>query len=684
MVRATKQTKTTKRRGVTKRVTNKSRLSDQRIGQSQISTMGHERVEASLWADQDRGYNLFENVPISLWEEDFSAVKACIDDLRSQGVKDFRQYFDNNPEAVVCCVEMVRIIDVNQPTLALFKAKNKDELLRGLSQVFGKESYDVFKEQLITLAEGHTRFESERPMRTLRGRKKYIYLTLAIPPGFEDTWSRVLLSIIDITERKRAEEELKSSREYFKKQNDSLQEVIFTIKMPERIIAYVSRAVERVFGYEPDECVGKATEFLYPSKEEYSSFGNKLNNTIKEGKDVLFTEHLFRKRNGVIFPGEVTTTLLRENGKVTQVISILRDITTRKQGEEALRKSEARLAAAQRIAHVGNWDWDIVSNQLHWSDEIYRIFGLTPQQFGATYDAFLSYVHPEDRRFVERSVNEALYEAIPYSIDHRIVLPDGTVRVVHEEAEVALDEAGKPIRMMGTVHDITERKRAEDELRALSRELVETEEVERRSIGRELHDQIGQSLTALQLLLAKGAKLPQEGMQDSLSQAQSVVSELMAQVRQISLDLCPAMLDDLGLLPTLLWHFERFSTQTGVKVEFEHRGLNIRLAPNINLAAYRIVQEALTNVARHAGVSQVAVRAWVDEEALHVRVEDRGAGFDPDTRHPGTSSGLSGMRERALSAGGKVVIESTPNIGTTVTVEFPLSVTVGDKKAEQE
>jgi PAS domain S-box-containing protein len=682
MVRANKQAGIKRRRKVIKRVTDKSRLVGQHVSQSRSSVTEHREVGTALRTGRDRDYSLFENVPISLWEEDFSAVKACIDGLRSQGVRDFRKYFEDNPKAVARCVEMVRIVDVNQVTLALFKAKNKDVLLRGLSQVFGEETYDVFREELIALAEGHTRFESERFMRTLKGRKKYIYLTLAVAPGFEDTWSRILLSIIDITKRKRAEDELRASHEYFAKLNNSLQEVIFTVKMPERIIAYVNRSIEHVFGYEPEECIGKNTEFLYPHVKEYYSFGDKLNSTIKEGKDALHTEHLMKRKNGELFPAEITATFLKENGEIAQVIGIFRDITMRKQGEEALRQSEARLAAAQRIAHVGNWDWDIVTDKLLWSDEIYRIFGLAPQQFGATYEAFLDYVHPEDREFVEQSVNEALYEARPYSIDHRIVLPDGTVRVVHEEAEVAFDEAGKPIRMVGTVHDITELKRAEDELRALSRELVEAQELERRTIGRELHDQIGQSLTALQLLLAKATKLPQEGMQDSLSQAQSVVSELMAQVRQLSLDLCPTMLDDLGLLPTLLWHFDRFSKQTGIKVNFEHNGLDRHLAPNVNLAAYRIIQEALTNVVRYAGVSQVTVRTWTDEETLHVRIEDQGVGFDPDTLVPGTSSGLSGMRERALSVGGKVVIEATPNIGTTVAVKFPLSVTVGDKKGE--
>jgi PAS domain S-box-containing protein len=116
---------------------------------------------------------------------------------------------------------------------------------------------------------------------------------------------------------------------------------------------------------------------------------------------------------------------------------------------------------AERIAHLGNWDWDIVKDKLLWSDEIYRIFGLTPQQFGATYEAFLSYVHAEDREFVEHSVSEALYEGRPYNLDHRIVWPDGSVRVVHEKAEVSFDKNGKPVRMIGTVHDITEIKRAE-------------------------------------------------------------------------------------------------------------------------------------------------------------------------------------------------------------------------------
>src|SRR3990170_3068281 len=139
----------------------------------------------------------------------------------------------------------------------------------------------------------------------------------------------------------------------------------------------------------------------------------------------------------------------------------------RKLAEKALRKSQVSLANAQRIAHLGNWEWDIVKNEFCWSNEVYRIFGLVPRSFCPTYEVFLDSVHANDREFVKKSIHETLYERKPFSIDHRIVLPDGSERIVHEEVEVVFDSTGKAIQMDGTVQDITERKRAEEEIKRL-------------------------------------------------------------------------------------------------------------------------------------------------------------------------------------------------------------------------
>ena len=244
-----------------------------------------------------------------------------------------------------------------------------------------------------------------------------------------------------------------------------------------------------------------------------------------------------------------------------------------------------------------------------------------------------------------------------------------------DELEIKVKERTAELESLneGLQKEISHRKRTEDELRALSHRLVEIQEEERRAIGRELHDQTGQSLTALKLSLDRAVSSPAENGGSILGEAQAVLQELMAHVRDLSLDLWPSILDELGLLPALLWHFDRYSAQTQVRVNFEHAGLQRDLAPHISTAAYRIVQEALTNVARHARVDEVRIRAWTDKNTLYVRIEDQGTGFDPATLGISRSSGLKGIRERGLLSGGKVTIESAPGAGTTVIAELPLS-----------
>ncbi len=228
--------------------------------------------------------------------------------------------------------------------------------------------------------------------------------------------------------------------------------------------------------------------------------------------------------------------------------------------------------------------------------------------------------------------------------------------------------------------DITQRKAAETALQALSQRLLEVQEAERKHLARELHDEIGQSLTGLRLLLRQAGGSQADSFQECLDQARGLTDELLARVRALSFDLRPADLDRLGLLPALLAHFERYTPQTGVSINFKHQGIGGRFPSQVETSAYRIVQEALTNVARHAGVAETTVRVWADNSRLNVQVEDLGSGFDPEAAAANPlSSGLIGMRERIFLVRGRVSVESAPGCGTTITVELPLD----DRKLTQ-
>ncbi len=214
---------------------------------------------------------------------------------------------------------------------------------------------------------------------------------------------------------------------------------------------------------------------------------------------------------------------------------------------------------------------------------------------------------------------------------------------------------------------------SQERLHLLSQRLVIVQEAERREIARELHDEIGQALTGLKLSLEMSTRLfPAEG-EPMLRSALGVVNELMVHVRELSLDLRPAMLDDLGILPTLIWYFGRYTGLTHVEVRFEHTGLDRRFSHEIETTSYRIVQEALTNAARYAGVQEVTVRLWSGRDFVGVQVIDRGNGFDPEAAlFSANTGGLAGMQERAELLGGRLTIESSIGQGTSLTAELPL------------
>lgn len=234
-----------------------------------------------------------------------------------------------------------------------------------------------------------------------------------------------------------------------------------------RVNELYARADEKT----PDFFPGKNHFDLYPNAENEAIFRQ----VVETGEPYTATAKPFEypdhPERGVTYWDWRLQPIKDDSGKVAGLVFTLNDVTGHKEAELALQATGESLEQAQRIAHLGNWDWDIVQGTLWWSDEIYRIFGLETQEFEVTYEAFLERVHPEDRQSVMNAVDSALQNDDPYNIDHRILRPDGSERVVHEQAQLFRNEKGEPVRMVGTVQDVTELRHSEMVLQRTNRAL---------------------------------------------------------------------------------------------------------------------------------------------------------------------------------------------------------------------
>ncbi len=375
-----------------------------------------------------------------------------------------------------------------------------------------------------------------------------------------------------------------------------------------------------------------------------------------------------------------------------------------------LRSSVINLNRAQRIANLGDWDWNVATGELQWSDQIYRIFGLEPQQFGATYEAFLQSVHPDDRDMVEAAVDRAVNESAPYAIDHRIVLPDGRERIVHEQGEVIFDTSGKALRMTGTVQDITEQKRAEREVIELNEELerrveertselhAAQEELLRQerlatlgqltaTVSHELRNPLGViRISAYSLRATLGAETASasralERVERSVVRCDRIIDELLDFTRITGLEPESALLDDWlaavldeQVLPGGIVLHRDFGLPA-THVAFDRDRFR-RAVINVfeNACQAMLGEEGLGST---SGGQVLRVRTQARAGRIEVVFEDQGPGipaevyeriFEPlfSTKGFGVGLGLPVVKQIMEQHGGGIEIETELGRGTTV------------------
>jgi len=306
-------------------------------------------------------------------------------------------------------------------------------------------------------------------------------------------------------------------------------------------------------------------------------------------------------------------------------------------------------------------------------EELIKVFG----PVGIIPDSQALEDNPYGQLFLQnnlRTIAIVTMEKDQVNLGALTVISSGEIReFTKDEIAFLKGVADQAISAITNARLFEQMRSSRERLQLLSKQLVDVQEAEKAYLARELHDQIGQVLTGLQFTLESSKRLTSGPLRSGLEDAQNLVSTLMRQIRELSLNLRPTTLDDMGLLSTLLWHIDRYSLQTEVQVHFSHFGLDKRFSPEIETTAYRIIQEALTNVARYAKVHEVDVKLHADDEILRINVIDHGCGFNFDEiLEKKQAFGLTSMRERAYLVGGQLEIRSAAGQGTHILADLPL------------
>jgi PAS domain S-box-containing protein len=508
----------------------------------------------------------------------------------------------------------------------------------------------------------------------------------------------------DITERKRAEEARRHSEEQYRAVVETATDAVISIDEVSQIL-FVNPATTRIFGYDSSEVIGRSLTILMPAfmRELHKVAIQRYLATGQRHINWQGVELIGLRKNGEKFPVEVSFGELTSKGRHI-FTGFIRDITERKRVDEALRSSEreqrqivallererARLVEAQEVAKMGSWEMELRNLNVIWSEQTHRMFETDPSRFHPTRPNFLEFIHPDDRAKVDAAFAESLDKRSPSTVEYRILMPDGRVKILEEHWQAFHDEEGKPVRLAGTCRDITERVRAEEELQRLSGHLLRLQDEERRRIGRELHDSTGQDLVALATMLGqlRGSIPPGDRKSDRLlSKCKALAERCIREVRTLSYLLHPPVLDQVGIGDAIRDYVKGFTKRTGIQVELELSPLVGRMAGEIELALFRVTQESLTNIHRHSGSKRAKIRIHRNSE-LELEISDFGQGVSAQEstgKEPRfqVGVGIPSMQERVKLIGGRLEIDSTSH-GTTVRVTIPFGENEREKSAHSD
>jgi PAS domain S-box-containing protein len=636
-----------------------------------------------------------------------------------------RRLVERSPDGIVI-TQGSRVAFVNPAAVRLFGAQDPSELQgTSLLDLFHAESQPAVRERLQELAAAPVDREVAPMQATvvrLDGTAIEVELAAATLDDTDGIDRAIVLTVRDVSERKRAEMAIRENEERLTLAFAGAREGVWDWNLETGAVVYSPRW-KQMLGYSDEDIephVSAWERLLHPDDKVMA---DRLHEHVMNGGDTYEGEFRLRHKEGHFihvlsrgFP------VRREpGGPVARIVGTHLDITDRKRTEAALRESEERLTMAFDGAQEGVWDWNIETNAVVYSPRWKQMLGYSEDEIEPHLSAWERLVHPDDRADADRAAEDLARGDRTYEAEFRLRHKAGHyVHVLSRGFPVRREPGGPVVRIVGTHFDLTARKEIEEALRRaqdvlearvvertaelaraneslrsemderrraerarteLLARLVFAQEDERRRIAREMHDQFGEQLTSLSRGIAavKEACVNLPGLIDRVDALESTAEQLDQSVDRLVWELRPTALDDLGLRAALANYVQDWSKRVGVAAELHTWGLlDERLASDIETTLYRIAQEALNNVAKHARATKVDIILERRPDQVLLIVEDDGAGFDPVGTTGGRRGfGLLGMQERAALVGASLQIESEPGKGTTILVRMSIAAPAG-------
>ncbi|GAB7021781.1 PAS domain S-box protein [Desulfovibrio brasiliensis] len=661
------------------------------------------RALERLHRSEGRYRTLFEDSPISLWEEDLSELRVYLDQLIAEGVTDFKSYFSDNPEALAVCCRRVRVLDVNRATVEMMGAPDKRPLLGTLANVIPEESYPTMAELFAHIAEGGTNYQGEVINRTPNGDIRWVMVHFSVPREYRKTLERVLVSLIDLTPRKKTEQALRESERRYKALVDNSGEGVLVVQKD--AVVFANNALHRILGIRvtPGN-TDTVLNYVHPLDRA------ELRSWLEDDSAGEHFPSVLRIFTG---SGELHWLTLSRRGMEWQTrpatMFIVADVTTHKLLERELLLAHAEMEerVTARTAELNRVNRQLTAEvQDHIATQ--ELLDESRLSFKALLDAspdFICLLDLDLNVLAANTISLNRFGLDPLELQSRhlpeLLAKKGgamfvrTAKGVLQTAEAArytevhlgrtydqsiypvLSDKGELQRLAYYSRDVTEQIRAEERIRSLTSRVFSAQETERQRIARDLHDNVAQDLSsalvAIEALEAsKAAEIPMlGGMQIS-----QVLRRSVAAVRDIAYGLHPPGLEQLGLGTAVKRLCDDFENGQDITLDFSSTGLDalqfdFDAATNI----YRIIQEALNNAAKHAGAGRMSVRLVAAHPDIIIRVEDDGKGFDVPRRMLEAADnkrmGLRSIEERSRLLGGEATIHSVPGSGTKITVKLP-------------